>query len=529
MKKIIINFLALLLVFVLCSCSVNTEAQSTTVNNFVEQPPPDDQIFFDYSTYQELFVDLSYINKGGDNQLNTDTEKYGDIYNKTIDWLASAKIEFLVPTLGGEMMRLRDKKGFNGIGVFVVKDKLPEIWYHCYIDESYVRVTVEYPSVLEDERIRSAETYVDVSKIINPNYPTPDNYNSEYYKKVYEKQITLASKDTVTAMIREQVDDNNIYVSYYADGVMVNVYADAGLLTDSFFSEFQLLDYYPLKTETVYTVLETLGVNGTSNTNEFNHREEIIGTDYFPFDSKQLAGFIKHPTPDNITVEIDDDVYEEACYIGSKRDYYINSESDIYKKDTEDIFLEVHKKADTGKIYYFICESAQLKEKHENAPFVHLKGGLDIAKKHFRDYIGSEEIANQFVFEWSGEGEEEYRITATRSYNDIKTYESVEYTVTNRGYIKSYYINVDTTMDITEAPTKSQMKLISDCRINKCDDEIYDMLSNYSVDFGEYEPVLVRLSDGTYAIEYNYPELVVLTDNDTKRQSDPTRMFVIIE
>ncbi|MBR4305341.1 MAG: hypothetical protein IKT78_00670, partial [Ruminiclostridium sp.] len=117
--------------------------------------------------------------------------------------------------------------------------------FHCVSetdDSKRITVKICYLSVLENEDVNNAKSSLDIINIIAPEAPKPDNYeNYENYKSIYEKEITLADKTTVSALISEVKDDRRIYVKMLKDGMLISFHANKELLTDEFFSSFDVV------------------------------------------------------------------------------------------------------------------------------------------------------------------------------------------------------------------------------------------------------------------------------------------------
>jgi len=121
---------------------------------------------------------------------------------------------------------------------------LPWIWYNCVVDGYDLRVQVSYTSVLGSKDINSATSYLEVLSLIATKAPTPDNFHEyENYKKIYEKEITLADGRKIMAMVSELNDSSNEYVMFYQDGMLIILYADNQLFTDKFWSLFSMAQY----------------------------------------------------------------------------------------------------------------------------------------------------------------------------------------------------------------------------------------------------------------------------------------------
>ena len=132
------------------------------------------------------------------------------------------------------------------VTVFLTSElyNLPWIWYHCKVDENDIDIKISYYGVIGNNELATTNNYYEILKQIAPDAPNPDNYTKfNSYQNIYESEMSLANGRTVVAMISEIKNTSKIYVMFNYEGVLVNVYADKSVLTESFWSSFTLAKY----------------------------------------------------------------------------------------------------------------------------------------------------------------------------------------------------------------------------------------------------------------------------------------------
>ena len=196
----------------------------------LDEPPASNTFLFD--SYDDLYEALTEQ----DSSKVFGTDNNGELFDKTIAAFKNNIVDLYIPAIDEDVSNI----------ALMTTDlyKLPWIWYHCKASDNDVSVRIAYPGVIENPDLSSAKTYYEVLKMIAPDAPNPDNYaNYEAYQKIYESEICLANDKKVGAMISELKDNSKVYVMFNYEGVLVNVYADKSVLTESFWSSFTLAKY----------------------------------------------------------------------------------------------------------------------------------------------------------------------------------------------------------------------------------------------------------------------------------------------
>lgn len=200
---------------------------------------------FLFDSYENLAQALTSKSNGIYSDLRAEQLDYGRVYADTLSSFDSGEIDLFVPGINGKTASLRDAKGYVKISLMPRElYALPWIWYHCVVDNYDLTVQISYPSVLKNPEIDSAASYSDVLSIIAPDAPSPENFQQyESYNAIYEAEKVLADGRAVTAMISELKNSSKVYVMFYIDGVLVLLYADNQLFTESFLSTFDIVKY----------------------------------------------------------------------------------------------------------------------------------------------------------------------------------------------------------------------------------------------------------------------------------------------
>ena len=203
--------------------------------------------FYDFDSYEEIKRALTDTHSViySDLKIASAQLSYRDVYRQTLEAYGTKKIKMSVPRFNGNLMKLRNLEGFSNITFFSRElFNLPWIWYDCKVNGSDLRIKVSNISIIDNKELRAADSYCNALSLIAPDAPSPSNYKDyESYSSIYEKDIVLSGGQTVKAMICELKDSSNIYVMFYKDDVLVILYADAELFTDSFWESFDIAPY----------------------------------------------------------------------------------------------------------------------------------------------------------------------------------------------------------------------------------------------------------------------------------------------
>lgn len=204
-----------------------------------EPPASEDEYSFD--SYEELKSILDGTNKTESNTLRENQSEYGAVYQKTLNAFESKALPILIPHINGNAMELRNAEGLSNITLMTNElYNLPWIWYHCKVGDQDLRVKISYVSVLNDPRIDNAKSFLDILSIIAPDAPSPSNYKEKpAYKNIYEQKI-IVDGQTVSALISELKDSDNVYVMFHINGVLVSLKGNSELFTDKLFASFSL-------------------------------------------------------------------------------------------------------------------------------------------------------------------------------------------------------------------------------------------------------------------------------------------------
>ena len=247
MKKICVFLLIISLVMSVVSCGKDNqhgiEENTHNTEGNVEEDCGSDQYVCSYSTYFDCWKALSDAQTAEFKDLRTTSARYGDLYEAMLGEFASENALLYIPMNHGKEIPLQNRVGFPNISLLA--DELygmPWIWGHYVYNDINIGIRVTYPSILNNEEVSAAKTAWEVLKVIAPNAPLPDNFQSyESYRNVYEKELMI-SGEKVLALIQE-CNDNTVYVSFLLKDVYVIVCTYDGALPDEFWKTFALVSY----------------------------------------------------------------------------------------------------------------------------------------------------------------------------------------------------------------------------------------------------------------------------------------------
>ena len=217
-----------------------SQSDDKTFSFIPVQTPPDSNVYSFHS-----YAALSEALLRQDSSLHSDSNKYGELFDKTISSFNNKAIDLRIPLADNEVLPLRNKEEFANISFMTAElYNLPWIWYHCKFNGVEIEIKLAYPSVMEYNELNSAKTYCEFLHLIAPDAPNPNNYTKyESYRNIYEAEINLANNKKVVAMISELIDSSKIYVMFPFEGLLVSVYADKQVLSSSFWDSFSLEKY----------------------------------------------------------------------------------------------------------------------------------------------------------------------------------------------------------------------------------------------------------------------------------------------
>ena len=206
----------------------------------IETPP--DHHSYSFESYQDVINALAQKGSNEFSALRKEQANYGTVYQKTLSKFESEEIKIAVPQFNGIPISLRGKDGYNNISLMTCElYNLPWLWYHCVVENHNLDIKISYLNVLENAEIHSAKSYYEVLRLIAPNAPSPDNYDQyASYKSIYEEKVILKNGVVVTAMMSELKNDSKMYVMFYYDNMLISLYADSELFTETFFKSFSV-------------------------------------------------------------------------------------------------------------------------------------------------------------------------------------------------------------------------------------------------------------------------------------------------
>lgn len=245
MKKICVFLLIILLVMSVVSCGKDIRENESYTQGNIEDDTENDSYtnIYSYSTYSDCWKSLVDANTSDYKTLRSESSQYGALYEAMLGEFASENALLYIPMNHGKELPLQNRVGFPNISLLANElYGMPWLLYHCVYNDTKIGVRVTYPSILNNEEVSAAKTAWEVLKVIAPNAPLPDNFQSnESYRNVYEKELMI-SGEKVLALIQE-CNDNTVYVSFLLKDVYVIVCTYDGALPDEFWKTFALVSY----------------------------------------------------------------------------------------------------------------------------------------------------------------------------------------------------------------------------------------------------------------------------------------------
>ena len=242
MKKTgIILLIAFLLVLMVSCSSTEADSKDSSDDSPLTLETPTDQNTFSFDSYESLSMALTAKNSKDYTKLREEQSDFGKVYTRTLSSFASQSVSVGIPQMDGKNLTLRDKEGYANISLLTCElYNLPWLWYHCVVGGDDLDVKIAYPSVLHNEALDHAQSYLDKLALIAPDAPSPENYEQyASYQTIYEKKLCLADGRTVSAMISELKEGDKVYVMFCQDGMMISLQANKELFTDAFWSPFR--------------------------------------------------------------------------------------------------------------------------------------------------------------------------------------------------------------------------------------------------------------------------------------------------
>ncbi len=213
--------------------------------NHIPNVSPEDQTTYYFKSYYDLNESLTNSKNEKYSTMISESTLYGDLFKYTLDNFLNKKISLMIPSFKKSPLELQDKEGFSNVLLLTNElYNLPWIWYYCTIDNTDIRVCISYPEVMNNAKVNQCDSYSKVRDIIAPNAPSPSNYTKfTSYSKIYEKELILDGGQKVLAVISELKENNDQYVMFLHNGVIVYLYADGSVFTNDFWSEFSVTEF----------------------------------------------------------------------------------------------------------------------------------------------------------------------------------------------------------------------------------------------------------------------------------------------
>ena len=263
-----------------------------------------------------------------------------------------------------------------------------------------------------------------------------------------------------------------------------------------------------------YTVLE---VGGYDNISGANHMEDIT------LDNENYSKVLVIPQK---TVKINGNDWKVE-YCGSQRGYLYKNDLDNYTRDEDGVFVDIGINKDTGTVDSYMWVDQKYVESQTGAELTE-EECLDIAKTYLGDYVKTDEyeVVNVRYLEIP-EYKAIYDFEFARVIDGIKTSDTAYIGVSVFGDVISHlFVSLGELAD-AEAPTEKEMEIIQDHVDAKLAAIYENVSSKYDISFEIEDTVLVRLSDGKYAMEYYVRTDLVAKDTQAK-VAEATKLLVYL-
>lgn len=249
-NKIYIYLLIGVLIISFVSCgtarqqNVNVDASSGSIDeDKAEDTNSAESYVYGFNTYSDCWKALADGDATDYKTLRSESSQYGDLYEAMLGEFVSENAPLYIPMSNGKELPLQNREGFSNISLLTSElYGMPWIWYNCVYDDTKISIRVTYPSILNNKEVSEAKTAWEILKVIAPNAPLPDNYQSyESYRNVYEQLLSIGG-ESVSALVQE-CTDGSAYVSFLLKDIYVTVCTQGGGLPDEIWNEFSMVVY----------------------------------------------------------------------------------------------------------------------------------------------------------------------------------------------------------------------------------------------------------------------------------------------
>lgn len=264
-----------------------------------------------------------------------------------------------------------------------------------------------------------------------------------------------------------------------------------------------------------YSVLE---VGGYDNFSGANHMEEIT------LDNENYSKVLVIPQK---TVKINGNTWKVE-YCGSQKGYLYKNDLNNYTRDEDGVYVDLGINKDTGTVDSYMWVDQEYVESQTGAELTE-EVCLDIAKTYLGDYVETDgyEVVNVRYLEIP-EYKAIYDFEFARVIDGIKTSDTAYIGVSVFGDVISHlFVSLGELAD-AKVPTKEDLEIIQDHVDAKLATIYENVSSKYDISFEIEDTILVRLSDGKYAMEYYVRTDLVTKDTQTKI-AEATKLLVYLD
>ncbi len=192
-----------------------------------------------------------------------------------------------------------------------------------------------------------------------------------------------------------------------------------------------------------------------------------------------------------------------GTYKNSKKGYLFNSDQDVYEYKKDNIYIQFAVDNDTGMVSRYSDMSMDYLQTKGDAEQLTQEQCVEVAAEYLKRYIDIGEYSLlQADYLKIPEYTAIYNLEYVKLIDGIKTSDKVYIGVTVYGDVIMHLFGTVDAVNDKAVPTDEEFQKIDE-KINEKIDGIYSSIKDkYAYSYQVEDKVLVRLSDGSYAMEY---------------------------
>lgn len=216
-------------------------------------------------------------------------------------------------------------------------------------------------------------------------------------------------------------------------------------------------------------------------------------------------------------------------YTTSKKGYLFNSEVDCYESSNNGTMVQFGINEKTGVVDSYFCVSTAYAAQHEQSSTLTKEQCTDVALQYLRQYADADKYTLVSVdYRDIPEFKAAYNFEFVRLVDGIRTSDSAILGVTVYGDVISHTFSTMNEFDAFKVPSETDSQVIA-ANVKKKINDIYDSISDkYTYSWSEEGKRFVKLSDGTYALEYSISVTLTPKDASAKSMAEAVTLLVHI-